>query len=142
MLSVYLPILLIVLSNLLYNITQKSTPAAIHPFAPLAVTYFLAFLISLIMLPFYPSKVTIVQSFKGLNWTSIGLAFAIVGLELGFLLAYRVNWSVSTTQIFTNILVTLLLVPVGIFLFREQISIIHILGIVLCIIGIILLNQK
>jgi len=38
-----------------------------------------------------------------LNWTSFALAFAIAGVEIGFLLAYRAGWNISLGAIASNV---------------------------------------
>lgn len=85
----YLSMGLTVLANLRYHIFQKSASSKVNPFLTLAVTYAVALTISLILSPLYAKERTLVESFRELNWASIALGFAIVGLEVGFLLAYR-----------------------------------------------------
>jgi hypothetical protein len=63
-------------------------------------------------------------------------------LELCFLIAYRMGWPVSIAGLMTNVAVGLILLPIGISLYREQLSPVNTLGIALCIIGIILINYK
>lgn len=70
------------------------------------------------------------------------LGFAIVLLELGFLLAYRCGWNVGTASIISTVIVTLLLVPIGLIVFHEGISAKNIVGIILCVIGMIFMNLK
>jgi len=43
-------------------------------------------------------------------------------LELGFLLAYRKVWNISVAGFLSNTLVALMLIPVGLLLFKETIS--------------------
>ena len=82
-------IVLIVTSNILYNVCQKSTPQKANPFSALLITYLVAIILTGIALLVYKTDKTILQSFKELNWTSIVLGVAIVGLEFGYLMAYR-----------------------------------------------------
>lgn len=142
MFTFILPIILIVLSNVIYNITQKSTPSAINPFVTLLVTYLIAAVISFIGMFFVKGEKGILASFGTINWTCIVLAFAVVGLEVGFLLAYRAGWNISTVTIIANILLAIILIPIGIFMFKEKFEPTKIIGIVLCIAGLILLNKK
>jgi uncharacterized membrane protein len=138
----FFAIALTIISNVFYHIFQKSVPNDVNPFLSLIATYATAIITCLIILPFYPSQISLVDSFKKLNWISFALGFAIIGLELGFLLAYRAGWNISLCALVSNVAVTILLVPIGILLFKESLSFLNVIGMVFCVGGIILLNYK
>ncbi|MEN8904688.1 MAG: hypothetical protein ABF289_01880 [Clostridiales bacterium] len=138
----YISILLIILANIFYHFFQKSTPNNINPIASLIVTYITALIGCIIILIFYPKDTNFIGSFKGLNWVSYALGFTIIFLELGFLLAYRAGWNISYGAVFCNVILTLLLIPIGILFFKEDISTINLIGIPLCIIGLIFITWK
>ena len=79
---------------------------------------------------------------KQLNWATIGLAIAIVGIEFGFLLTYRAGWNLGIAAVLVNVVASLILVPVAIFIFKDTISWINILGILVCLAGLVMLNWK
>ncbi|NLW56325.1 MAG: EamA family transporter [Firmicutes bacterium] len=134
-------IALIVASNILYNISQKSTPEQANPFSALFVTYLLAGIISAVA--FYLSKAekTLLQSCHELNWTSLALAVSIVGLEFGYIMAYRAGWNISVGSLVANILLAIALIPIGIFFYHEGFGLNKVLGVILCIAGLILINK-
>lgn len=138
----YLTMLLTIFSNLFYHIFQKSISPAINPLFSLLATYVTAIIVVLIVYPFYPGSFSFFNNFKVLNWASVGLGLALVGLELGFLLAYRAGWDISMAAIISNVSVSVLLIPIGILLFKETITAVNIVGLLFCIIGIILANSK
>jgi multidrug transporter EmrE-like cation transporter len=70
------------------------------------------------------------------------LGFAVVGLEIGFLLAYRAGWNISLAGLYANVIVALILIPIGIVFFKDQISVTKAVGIVLSIAGIIFISLK
>ncbi|KNY29197.1 membrane protein [Pseudobacteroides cellulosolvens] len=142
MLFYFIAIALTIVSNTFYHIFQKSIPNNVNPFVSLIATYITAIVVCLIILPFYPSEISLVNSIRKLNWTSFVLGFAVIGLELGFLLAYRAGWNISLGALFSNVAVTILLVPIGISFFKESLSSINVIGMVLCIGGILLLSYK
>jgi len=74
------------------------------------------------------------------NWAVFLLAFSIVGLEIGYLLAYRYGWNVSTAALLSNTCATMMLIPIGLLFFKETHSLINYMGIVICIVGIIMMN--
>ncbi|MBI3360847.1 MAG: EamA family transporter [Chloroflexi bacterium] len=133
---------LTVISNALYHVLQKSIPGAAHPLLSLIATYAMAVVACLALLPLFPFKAGLVQSLRELNWVSYCLGFAIIGLELGFLLAYRAGWNVSLGAIVSNVAVTILLVPIGMLLFREKVSAMNLVGIAVCIIGLVMVNYR
>jgi len=134
-------IVLIVASNLFYNICQKSTPQKVNPFSALFVTYITAAIITLIIVPFYKGDRGFFDSFKELNWTSFVLGICIVGLEFGYIMAYRAGWNISVGSLVANIILAILLIPVGILLYKEGFELHKILGAVLCIAGLIVINR-
>ena len=134
-------ILLIVVSNVVYNICTKSTPGHINPFASLVVTYLTAALVVLLAGRFFPSEKGFIQSFGHLNWTSLVLGVAIVGLEFGYIMAYRAGWNISIGSLVANILLAVMLIPVGVYLFREGFGANKIIGTVLCLAGLTMINK-
>ncbi len=135
-------IILIVASNIFYHISQKSTPEKANPFGALLISYLIAALITGLALLFFRSNESVIQSFKQLNWTSLVLGISIVGLELGFLMAYRAGWNISMGALVANITLALVLIPVGILLYQEKFSWIKLIGALLCIGGLVLINLK
>lgn len=135
-------IVLIVASNILYNICQKSTPQRANPFSALLITYLTAAILTVFALQFYKTDKGFFESFKELNWTSIALGVSIVGLEFGYLMAYRAGWNISVGSLVANIILALMLIPIGILFFKEGFELNKILGSVFCIVGLILINKK
>ena len=135
------PIVLVVASNVVYNVCQKSTPQSANPFSALLITYLTAAILTLLASPFYKSNKGFLESFNELNWTSFALGVAIVGLELGYLLAYRAGWNISVGSLVANIILALLLIPIGIVFYKEGFAFNQIIGAVFCMIGLILINK-
>ncbi|NMA34141.1 MAG: EamA family transporter [Clostridiaceae bacterium] len=135
-------IFLVVASNTMYHICQKSTPEQVNPFAALLVTYATATAITAVTLFFYKPENGLIESIKQLNWTSIVLGISIVGLELGYLLAYRAGWNISVGSLVASILLALVLIPIGIMLYHEKFELTKVIGSVFCIVGLILINRK
>jgi multidrug transporter EmrE-like cation transporter len=138
----YFSISLAIASSALYHFTAKSTPAHVNFTVSLLVTYAVAFLVTLLGFFFFPAKHGILAEVKQLNWASIGLAIAVVGIEFGFLLTYRSGWHLGIAAVLVNVVASLILVPVAIFFFKDKISWINILGILVCLAGLVMLNWK
>ena len=138
----YFSIILAICSSALYHFTAKSTPANVNFTVSLLVTYGVAFLVVLLTAIFLPIKNGLAFELRQLNWASIGLAIAIVGIEFGFLLVYRSGWNLGIAAVLTNVVASLILLPVAIFFFKDKISWVNIIGIFVCLIGLIMLNWK
>jgi drug/metabolite transporter (DMT)-like permease len=138
----YVSILLAVMASTLYHVIIKVTPTDVNPAISLVATYATAMVLSLGLLVAFPLKTGIGEAFRQLNWASYALAFALVGLEAGFLLAYRAGWNVSVAAIAVNAAATVLLVGVGLGLFRERLTPVNVAGILVCIVGLVMVNLK
>ena len=134
------PILIVILANTFYNICMKSMPNDVNPFGALMVTYLVAAIISAIIFAYMVGPSNVVFEISKINWTSIILAIAIVGLEVGYVFVYRAGWTVSTATVVANIGLACVLIGVGYLLYKENVSLNQILGIVVCMVGLILIN--
>ena len=138
----YFSITLAICSSALYHFSAKSTPANVNFSISLVVTYLVALGIVLLTIFFFPAKNGLAVELKQLNWASFLLAIAIVGIEFGFLLVYRSGWNLGIAAVLVNVAASLILLPVAIFLFKDKISWVNVLGIIVCFIGLIMLNWK
>jgi multidrug transporter EmrE-like cation transporter len=138
----YFSIILAICSSALYHFTAKSTPSNVNFTVSLLVTYAVAFVFTFLGFFFFPAKNGVIAEIKHLNWASIGLAIAIVGIEFGFLLTYRSGWNLGIAAVLVNVVASLILVPVAIFFFKDKISWVNILGILVCLAGLVMLNWK
>ena len=138
----YFSITLAICSSVLYHFVAKSTPSNVNFTVSLLVTYAVAFIVVLFTFIFFPIKNGITPELKQLNWASIGLAIAIVGIEFGFLLVYRAGWHLGIAAVLTNVVASLILLPVAIFFFKDKISWVNVAGIFVCLIGLVMLNWK
>jgi len=131
-----------VVSTVFYHLIQKMTPVNAHPLLSLAFSYTVALVVCLVLLPFFPLTSKLTDSIRHLNWTTVALGFAIVGIELGFLLAYRAGWLISDMSLISTLFVVLALLPIGLLFFKEKLSPVNMVGIVICIIGLVMVNWK
>lgn len=138
----YFSIALATFCSALYHVIQKLTPVGANPALTLFVTYATSTVFSLGLLFLYPLKDGLTVSLRQLNWTSVGLGVVLVGLELGFLLAYRANWNLAYAGLIANVVVALIFVPVGLLAFKERITPVNILGVLVCIGGLALISLK
>jgi uncharacterized membrane protein len=127
-----------IVANVTYHVCSKKT-ASINPLAALSITYAVALVTCLILYPFFTKHFNFIAEVKSANWASVILGFAIVLLEIGFILAYRAGWHLGYAVLFSNVFVTLILIPIALFIFKDQLSGTNWLGIILAITGLTLM---
>lgn len=140
--SYYWPILLIVVSNIMYNIITKATPQNANAFLSLTITYLMGSALAFIAYWISSSDANLIGSLKNLNYTSFLLGFAIVGLEVGYIFLYRAGWNISVGSLVANIILAIALIVVGVLFYKEKMNLTQIAGIMLCIAGLVLVNKK
>ena len=140
-LTMFWPILLVVGADIVYQICAKSTPAEIDPLASLTVTYLVGAVVSAALYFLLHRGGSLTREYSHLNWTAFALGVAIVGLEVGSIYMYKVGWTVSTGPLVKNICVMVAMVLLGVLAYREVITPTKLLGIVICLIGVIIINK-
>ncbi|MCQ2419528.1 MAG: EamA family transporter [Clostridia bacterium] len=140
MLSFAWPIILVVLSNIVYQICAKSVPDQVSPFASLTVTYLIGAAFSAVMFLVTGKGAGFFKELSKMNWAPFVLGMVIVGLEVGFIYAYKAGWQVSTASIVQSSFLAVALIFVGYFLYHEALTWNKILGVVICLIGLVLIN--
>lgn len=131
-----------IVSTVGYHLVLKGTPAAVNPFLSLAVTYALVTVVFVGIYAALPGNTPWRESVQLLNWTALALGVAIVFLDLGFLMLYRTGFNVSLGQLVTQSAAALLLLLLGVAFFREKLSLANIAGILLCVVGLWLINRR
>lgn len=142
MLSYIWPIALIVLSNTIYQICAKSVPEGMDPFASLTVTYLVGAVVSGILYYAIGNHSGLLKEYSKLNWAPIVLGIVIVGLEAGYIFAFKAGWEVSTAQVVQAAILAGVLLFVGWLLYHEAMTWNKIVGIVICLIGLVFINLK
>jgi drug/metabolite transporter (DMT)-like permease len=138
----YAPLMLAIGGNALYHLSQKSIAKSINPLYALVVTYALAIVLCIVVAFFYPHEKTFVETMREANWAVLGVGVAAFLIEFGVLLAYRGGGGISYLGITVAVGTNLILLPIGLFGFREHLSKWNLLGIVFCILGLILVTKR
>lgn len=142
MFSYIWPIALIVLSNTVYQICAKSVPGRMNPFASLTVTYLVGALASVVLYYTLGSRGNLLKEFGKLNWAPFAMGIVIVGLEAGWIYAYKAGWQVSTGFIVQSAFLAAVLLIAGYFIYHESLTWNKIVGVVICLIGLVFINYK
>jgi multidrug transporter EmrE-like cation transporter len=125
-----------------YHVVLKLTPVGANPYLSLAVTYAVTTAVFLAVYAAAPGPAPLRSALGELNWTALALGVAVVFLDLGFLMLYRGGFDVSLGQLITQSAGALLLLLVGVAFFAEKLSLVNVGGILLCVVGLWLINRK
>src|SRR5262249_15595310 len=117
--SFYLPILLAIGGGVLYHLAQKSISKDASPLSALFVAYLTSIAAVLLCLFLFPAESSFLASLKKTNWAMFAVGIGAAAIEIGFLLAYRTGWNISTAGLIVNAAIAVMLIPVGLVLFKE-----------------------
>ncbi len=139
----FFPPILIIFGLVLYQISQKSVDKEANPFLVIAVAYFIGIIACIAGFYLFPKQDTeIIPVVKTIIWSAIGIGLGAAAIEFGFLLAYRAGWNISTLPLSANVFSALILILLGIFAYRESLSVEKIIGVLMCIGGLVLITIK
>lgn len=136
------PIMLVILSNVVYQICAKSIPNNVNPFASLTITYIVSAICSALIFFFTSKRMNIITELATMNWAPYVLGIVIIGLEAGYIFVYKAGWQVSMASIVQSSILSIILIFVGYLLYNEALTWNKIVGILICLVGLIFINLK
>ena len=137
----YLPVAVIIVANIFYNLCTKSMPVKANPFFCLVITYLIAAFFAFLMYTISRDGRTLSQEVPLLNWAPFVLGVSLVALEFGYILLYRVGWNISIGSLVCNIILAIILLGIGLLVYREMLSAHQVFGVLLCIAGLFFINK-
>ena len=84
----------------------------------------------------------LLKEYGKLNWASFALGIVIVGLEAGWIFAYKAGWNVSTGFFVQSAFLAAALLFVGYFLYHETLTWNKLAGVAFCLIGLVIINLR
>lgn len=139
--QMYIPLAVIVLSNIAYHVCSKATPERANPYAMLTVTYLVGAAVSAILYFVLNKGDNLLAEYKNLNWSAWALGISIVGLEVGTIYMYKVGWNIGTGQLIHGSVLAICLVVIGAVFYKEQVTLSKVAGIAVCLAGLYLINR-
>lgn len=135
------PVALIVASNVLYQVCAKGVPEGMDPFAALSVTYGVGAAVSLAFYFLMNRDGALLREYGQINWAPVVLGLVIVGLEVGYIFAYKAGWPVSTVATVQSAFLAIALLALGALVYHESVTRDKVLGVVICLVGLGFLNR-
>ena len=129
--------LLIVAAGTFYQIVAGRVSSDMNPFAGTTLAYIVALLASFLLF-LLTKKGDIAMEFKKVNAFSLILGLVIVFYDLGFVLAYRYGFSMALLSPLTSVSIMIVMALVGTVVFKEQISAMNVIGLIIAGIGVLM----
>lgn len=136
------PIGLVILSNTVYQICAKKAPEGMNPFAMLTIVYLVSAAFSFVLFFVLNKGGNLIAEYSKINWVPFVFGLVLVGLETGFVYAYKAGWQVNTAQIVQSAFLAAVLIAVGALLFHEAVTWNKIVGVAICVVGLVFVNLK
>ena len=136
------PIAIVILGNVLYHLGQRAIPRDANAVVATLAAYLVATIVTIATIPWLARDVQMSSAWRLLNWSTLLVGIGIVGVELGFLLAYRAGWVLSNASLTANVSVAVVLLAIGALVFREPLSITRFAGVGVCLLGLWLVTRK
>ncbi|MEP6946675.1 MAG: hypothetical protein ABJA02_12220 [Acidobacteriota bacterium] len=139
----FLAPILIVVGLVVYQLAQKSTDQGANPFVVVIMAYLIGIAACVGGYFLFPRQDTeMVPMMRTVIWSALGIGLGAAAIEVGFMLAYRAGWSLSLLPVSANVCGAVVLILVGLFAFRESLSLEKVVGLLLCIGGLALITLK
>ena len=113
-----------------------------NPLASLTITYLVAAAVSGILYFSLAKDPNLIHEYSKTNWVPFAFGFVLVGLEVGFIYAYKAGWQVSVASIVQNSFLAVALIVVGYLVYQEALTWNKIVGIIICLAGLGVINYK
>ena len=138
--SAAFPVVLVIVSAVVYHLAQRSLGGAASPWPVLALAYAVALALAVTLgvlagdgLPRLPDRAD--------RTAALLIGLGALGVEAGFFLAYRAGWPLASASVLGNMIVTVILATIGVLVFGEQLSPSRGFGIALALLGALLLMR-
>jgi drug/metabolite transporter (DMT)-like permease len=136
------PIAIVILGNVLYHLGQRAIPREANAVVATLAAYVVAMIATFATIPLLARDVQLASAWRTLNWSTVLVGIGIVGVELGFLLAYRAGWVLGNASLTANVCVAVILLAVGALFFREPLTLTRLTGVAVCLFGLWLVTRK
>lgn len=135
------PIALLLVAHTFYQVSAKSVPAAMDPFAAVFFNYVVAATAAFVLWMIMGQEKNLMVQIGKLNWAPIVMGLTITAVEVASVFMYKLGWNISVGTTIVNIALAVVLAIIGVMLYKETLSVQQLVGIGLCIAGVIVMNK-
>ncbi|MCI7618450.1 MAG: EamA family transporter [Firmicutes bacterium] len=135
------PIALLVVAHTIYQISAKSVPDAMDPFAAVFFNYVVAAALAFCLWMVMGQDRSLTTQLSKMNWAPVTMAMAITAVEVASVFMYKVGWNISIGSTVANILTAIALAGVGVLIYKDVMTVNQLIGIGLCIAGLVVMNR-
>ncbi len=128
-------IALVIASQVTYQLAVKAVAVGSNPLGVLIIVYGLAMVACIVLSPLAGRPVGVGDLRRLLSGPACLLAIAVVGIEMGYLLAYRSGWKLGNTYAVASVATVASLTLIGVIWFGEIIDGKRALGLALALAG-------
>lgn len=140
-LAFWWPIGVLLLAHTSYQISAKSIPAAMDPYAAVFFNYVIATVLAFCLWMFLGEDKSLSLQVSKMNWAPILMGLSITAVEVASVFMYKMGWNISIASTIGNIALAVVLVAVGFFVYKEVVTVNQLIGIGLCMAGLIFMNR-
>ena len=116
-----LPIVVVIVSAVVYHLAQKSAGSATSPWPLLALAYGAAFVIT-VALALATSDDALRMPTRSERAAAVLIGVAALGIEAGFFFTYRAGWPLASASVVGNVSTTIVLALIGVIALGEHLT--------------------
>lgn len=135
------PIGLLLVAHTFYQVSAKSVPEAMDPFAAVFINYVVAACAAFVLWMVMGQEKNLVVQLGKLNWAPVVMGLTITAVEVASVFMYKLGWNISVGTTIVNIALAVVLAVIGVMFYKEVLTMQQLVGIGLCIAGVIVMAR-
>lgn len=135
--SFWWPIGLLLAAHTFYQVSAKSVPDAMDPFAAVFFNYIVAACAAFVLWMVMGQDKNLAVQLGKMNWAPVVMGLTITAVEVASVFMYKLGWNISVGTTIVNIALAVVLAIIGVMFYKEVVTMQQLVGIGLCIAGVI-----
>ncbi len=140
--SFWWPIGLLLVAHTVYQVSAKSVPEAMEPFAAVFFNYVVAACAAFILWMVMGQEKNLAVQLGKMNWAPVVMGLTITAVEVASVFMYKLGWNISVGTTIVNIALAVVLAVIGVMFYKEVLMMQQLMGIGLCIAGVIVMAKS
>lgn len=140
--SFWWPIGLLLVAHTVYQVSAKSVPEAMEPFAAVFFNYVVAACAAFILWMVMGQEKNLAVQLGKMNWAPVVMGLTITAVEVASVFMYKLGWNISVGTTIVNIALAVVLAVIGVMFYKEVLTMQQLMGIGLCIAGVIVMAKS